>query len=82
MSVIDWLYEVMNKKKITDRSVTFQAIELMDLYYQHCEQGKELADLQLTAVMAFFVAAKNIMVEPFGLEEARVVLCYEKYTME
>lgn len=33
MSVIDWLYEVMNKKKITDRSVTFQAVELMDLYY-------------------------------------------------
>ena len=54
----------------------------MDLYYQHCEPNKELLDLQLTAVMAFFVAAKNIMVEPFSLEEARVVLCYEKYTIE
>ena len=40
MSVIDWLYEVMLKKRINDRSVMFQAIELMDAYYQHC--GKEL----------------------------------------
>ena len=53
----------------------------MDLYYQHCEGGKQVADLQLTAVTCFFVAAKNIMVEPFTLEEAMTVLCYGKYTL-
>lgn len=28
------------------------------------------------------MAAKNIMVEPFTLEEVKTVLCYDKYTME
>lgn len=36
MKVIDWLYEVIQKFKISDRSIMFQAVEMMDLYYQSC----------------------------------------------
>jgi hypothetical protein len=82
MSIVEWLSEVVTKKNIEDRQVLHQTVELMDQYYQRCAPDKPVADLQLTGVTAFFVAAKNIMIEPFSLEEARTVLCYEKYTAE
>jgi hypothetical protein len=40
-----------------------------------------LEDLQLTAVSAFFLAAKNSMLEPFSLEHA-MEFCYNKYSMQ
>ena len=36
MRVVDWLFEVINKFSITDRSIMFQTVELMDLYYDKC----------------------------------------------
>jgi len=82
MKVIDWMYEVMQKFGIMDRSVMFQTVELMDAYYRRCEQEKPNHDLQLTAVTCFFVAAKNIMVEPFTLHQAVTTMFYGKYTVQ
>jgi len=82
MKVIDWLYEVIEKFKISDRSIMFQAIELMDLYYRRCPPNMQTLDLQLTAVACFFVAAKNIMLDPFTLQNAIDNMCYSKFSTQ
>lgn len=82
MKVIDWLFEIIGKFKITEKSLMFQAISMMDRYYQKCEQMMPTSDLQLTAVTCFFIAAKNIMIEPFTLQNVMENMCYNKFTFE
>ena len=79
MKVIDWLLEVIQKFKITDRSILFQTMELLDRYYQHYP-NMPVYDLQLTAVTCFFIAAKNILIEPITLQNAIEHMCYNKFT--
>ena len=57
----------------------FQTVELMDIYYERCKDDMPASDLQLTAVTCFFIAAKNIMVEPFNLQIVMENMCYSKY---
>lgn len=38
IKVIDWLYEVIKKFKINDRSIIFQTVELMDKYFINCKK--------------------------------------------
>ena len=80
MKVIDWLYEVVEKFKIKDNSLMFQTTELMDLYFKESPTIIPTSDLQLTAVTCFFIAAKNIMLDPFTLQNAVENMCYSKYT--
>ena len=82
MKIIDWLLEVVQKFKINDRSILFQTIELMDGYYQRCQRQLESWDLQLTAVTCFFIASKNIMIEPITLQNAVETLCYNKFSYQ
>ena len=53
---------------------------MMDLYYQRCQPNMPASDLQLTAVTCFFVAAKNIMLDPFTLQNATESMCYSKFS--
>jgi hypothetical protein len=54
-SVIDWLWEVSRKLKVTDKSVIYQAVCLMDMFYEAQKKDFQSRDLQLTAVTAFFI---------------------------
>ena len=44
-SVIDWLFEVSTKLNIEDKSVVFQAINLMDRYYSKAADDLPAKDL-------------------------------------
>lgn len=80
LKVIDWLFEIMTKFKITERAVMFQAISMMDKFYAHSKTNMPLQDLQLTAVTCFFMSAKNIMINPFNLQTVLESMCYHKFT--
>lgn len=79
-SVIDWLFEIGTKLNIEDKSVLFQAINLMDRFYDRVEISLPTKDLQLTAVTSLFVASKNLEVEPIELSTCSKILCFNKYT--
>ena len=44
-SVIDWLFEVLMIVELDDRTVIYQAINLMDQYYEQCGDNKSDKDL-------------------------------------
>jgi hypothetical protein len=66
-SVVDWLFEVATKLNIEDKSVIFQAINLMDRFYDQQTDSLPAKDLQLTAVTALFISSKNLEVDPLDL---------------
>ncbi len=78
-SVIDWLFEVGTKLNIEDKSVIFQAINLMDRFYESQTVNLPQSDLQLTAVTALLVASKNLMVDPLDLKTCCQTLCFNKF---
>ena len=55
-------------------------MELMDAYYSQCQQQFETWDLQLTAVTCFFIASKNVLIEPMTMQNAVETLCYNKFS--
>ena len=65
---------------IEDRTVIYQAINLMDRYYEVIQHSLPQKDLQLTAVTALFIASKNLEVEPLDLKTCVKDLCYNKYS--
>lgn len=79
-SIIDWLFEVGTKLNIDDKSVIFQAINLMDRYYDRQETSMPYKDLQLTAVTSLFISSKNLEVEPLDLSTCCKTLCFSKYS--
>ena len=79
-SVIDWLFEVGKKLKIEDNNVIFQAVSIMDRFYNNEEISLPTKDLQLTAVASFFIASKNLEVQPVDLKTCMQKLCYNKYS--
>ncbi len=81
-SVIDWLFEVSAKLQIEDKTVVFQAINLMDRYYEKSESDHPVKDLQLTAVTALFIASKNLEVDPLDLQTCCKTLCFNKYSKQ
>ena len=44
-SVIDWLFEVVVIMRLNDRTVIYQTINLMDQYYETCNDNKTDKDL-------------------------------------
>ena len=82
IKVIDWLYEVIKKFKITDRSIMFQTVELMDKFFICSKIEVPSSELQMIAVTCFFIAAKNIMIDPFTLQNAIEHMCYGKYSQD
>jgi hypothetical protein len=58
--MVDWLLEVHKKFKIDDLTVVFQAVNLMDRFYDHFWIELPVQDLQLTAVTALLIASKNL----------------------
>ena len=79
-AVIDWLFEVAQKINIEDKQVLFQAVNLMDRFYQEQRTSLPSRDLQLTAVTALFIASKNLEVDPLDLKTCIVTLCFNKYS--
>ena len=75
-AVIDWLFEVGTKMNIEDRGVLFQAINLMDRFYDCQTTSLPARDLQLTAVTALFIASKNLEVDPIHLDACVKDLCF------
>ena len=53
---------------------------MMDEYFLKCEPNKPASELQLIAVTCFFICAKNVMIEPFTLENVVGTMCYGKFT--
>lgn len=78
--MIDWLFEVATKLNIEDKGVLFQAINLMDRYYDRQKVIMPIRDLQLTAVTSLFVASKNLEVDPIDLSTCSKTLCFNKYS--
>ena len=78
-SVIDWLFEVGTKLNLDDKSILFQAISLMDRFYDYQAVSLPTKDLQLTAVTSLFIASKNLQVEPLDLRTCCRTLCFNKY---
>lgn len=79
-SVIDWIFEVGSKLKISDKFVLYQTVSLMDRFYEGQEVDLPTKDLQLTAVTALFIASKSIDVEPIDLQTCCKTLCFNKYS--
>lgn len=79
-AVIDWLFEVGTKMNIEDKTVLFEAINLMDRFYDQTKELLPAKDLQLTAVTALFLASKNLEVDPLDLTTCVKTLCFNKYS--
>jgi hypothetical protein len=79
-SVIDWLFEVGTKLAIDDKGVIFQAVNLMDRFYDKAKESLPVKDLQLTAVTSLFIASKNLEVDPLDLNTCCKTLCFNKYS--
>ena len=78
-AVVDWLFEVGSKLRIDDKYVIFQAVSLMDRFYEQQSESMPANDLQLTAVTALFISSKNLEVEPLRLQTCVQELCFDKY---
>ena len=55
MTCINQLLRLIRLSKITDRSILFQTIELLDKYYQSCGEPQPKSDLWLSLVTCFFM---------------------------
>ena len=78
--MIDWLFEVCKKLKVQDKTVLYQAVSLMDRFYEASDEDFPTKDLQLTAVTCLFIASKNLEVEPLDLQTCTKTLCFNKFT--
>lgn len=78
--MIDWLFEVGTKLNVDDKTVLFQAINLMDRFYDQSKETHAAKDLQLTAVTALFLASKNLEVDPLDLSTCVKSLCFNKFS--
>jgi hypothetical protein len=65
-----------------DKTVLFQAINLMDRFYSTSNEQHPVKDLQLTAVTALFLASKNLEVDPLDLSTCVKTLCFNKYSRQ
>lgn len=79
-AVIDWLFEIGTKLNIEDKGVLFQAVNLMDRFYNIQKESLPAKDLQLTAVTSLFIASKNLEVDPLDLSTCVKTLCFSKYS--
>lgn len=79
-AVVDWLFEVGMKINVDDKQVLFQAVSLMDRFYQAQQRSLPSNDLQLTAVTSLFIASKNLEVDPLDLKTCVQTLCFNKYS--
>ena len=73
------MFEVGTKLDIVDKTVLFEAINLMDRFYTNTQQKLPQTDLQLTAVTTLFIASKNLEVDPLDLQTCVKTLCFKKY---
>lgn len=65
---------------VVDKSVIFEAVSLMDRFYDNSTVQFGSEDLQLTAVTSLFIASKNLEVDPIDLSTCIKTLCYKKFT--
>jgi len=69
MYAINWLAEeVCGPKRLDDESFIFQAVQLMDQFYSNSAPMRK-PELQLTAAMCFYIQQKNLIVDPYQLED-------------
>lgn len=81
-AVVDWLFEVGSKLEIEDKTVLFEAVNLMDRFYDLTNEVLPSKDLQLTAVTSLFLASKNLEVDPLDLNTCVKTLCFNKYSRQ
>ena len=74
------MFEVCTTMKIDDRGVMYQAVNLIDRFYEALPHSMPQRDLQLTAVTSLFIASKSLEVEPLDLRACIKDLCYNKYS--
>lgn len=60
--------------------MVFQAINLIDRFYDSQTTNMPAKELQLTAVTSLFIASKNLEVDPLDLLTCCKVLCFNKYS--
>lgn len=71
-SIVDRLFQVAQNIKIDDKSVVFQAVSLLDRYYdQKSLTVKPSSDCLLTGYTTLFIASKNSEVEPLSLSDIK-----------
>ena len=75
------MFEVGTKLNMDDKGVIFEAVSLMDRFYDGIHPAQlPTSDLQLTAVTCLFVASKNLEVDPLDLQTCISTLCFKKYS--
>ena len=74
------MFEVGMKLNIEDKSVIFQAVNLLDRYYEMQLLSLPKKDFQLTAVTCLFTASKNLEVEPLDMNTISKTICFNKYS--
>jgi hypothetical protein len=82
MKVINWLYEIVNKWKIEDKNLVFQAVDLMDTVYKYQIPNQPQSDLQLTAASCFYMVQQHVSVYSFPFEQLETGICYNKFTQD
>lgn len=77
---IEWLCMASKLLGITDRSVFYMAVGMMDRFYDKLTEPKQFADLHLTTVTSFFLSSKYHMVEPITMWDCTRMLCFNRMT--
>ena len=69
---VDLVFQACSSAKIDDKSIVYQAVSLMDRYYnQQYLYVRDANDIYLTGFTALFTASKNSEVEPLSLRDIK-----------
>lgn len=77
MRMIDWMIEVINNYKC-DQSVFFQAVHLMDSYFNIVKRSIEPSELHLIGVTCMFIASKYNDIYPLRLKTMQDKIAHKK----
>ena len=78
---VDLVFQACSKTAMDDKSIVYQAVSLMDRYYnQKHVYIRDADDVFLSAFTALFISSKSSEVEPLSLRDIRTHFLFHKYT--
>lgn len=77
MRMVDWMIEVINNYKC-DQSVFFQAVNLMDSFFDMTKRSVEPSELHLIGVTCMFIASKYNDIYPLRLKTMQDKIAHKK----
>jgi hypothetical protein len=79
--MVDWMIEVLTNFKCDDQTF-FLAVSLMDRYFKHKSDAREIADLHVIGVTTMFIASKYEDIYPLKMKMVHEKIAHKKLPIE